>query len=157
MNNSSELLLKTEDYDKAFIEVSFLLDMFVSTIEAFIGKSTPSLAVAAGRKMAVNMPIYLEEPSPGNALDGLVRFFTEQQMEIQGHFDGAEGVVTLDHCPIRSVCLQRKMEIDSQVCQMFHYYISGIMAELTGRPVRPRTIAAGERCSFALAFSGVRK
>lgn len=157
MSDSSELRLTTVEYDKAFIEVSFLLDMFVSTIETFIGKSTPSLAVAAGRKMAVNMPIYLEEPNPENALDALVRFFTGQQMEIQGHFEGTEGVITLDHCPIRSVCLERKMEIDSHICQMFHYYISGIMAELTGRPVRPRTLAAGEKCSFALAFSGVRK
>jgi elongation factor P--beta-lysine ligase len=157
MNHPTELQLTVAEYDKAFIEVSFLLDMFVSTIEAFIGKSTPSLAVAAGRKMAANMPIHLEDPTPENALEALVQFFTMQQMEIQGRFDGAEGVITLDHCPIRSVCLERKMEIDSHVCQMFHYYISGIMAELTGRPVRPRTLAAGERCSFALAFSGARK
>jgi hypothetical protein len=157
MSQPTELQLTTEEYDKAFIEVSFLLDMFVSTIETFIGKSTPSLAVAAGRKMALNMPIHLEDPCPENALEALVRFFTEQQMEIQGHFDGAEGVLTLDHCPIRSVCVERKMEIDGYVCQMFHYYIAGIMAELTSRPVRPRTLAAGERCSFALAFSGMRK
>ena len=153
----SELQLKAEDYDMAFTEVSFLLDMFVSTIEAFIGKSTPSLAVAAGRKMAANLPIYLEDPSPENALDALVGFFRQQQMEIQGSFEGAEGLLALDHCPIRSVCLARKMELDGHVCQMFHYYIAGIMAELTGRPVRPRTVGTGERCSFALLFSGVRK
>ena len=157
MIHPTELQLAPEDYDKAFTEVSFLLDMFVSTIEAFIGKSTPSLAVAAGRKMAANLPIYLEDPTPDNALDALAVFFREQQMEIHGHFDGPEGVVTLKHCPIRSVCLTRKMDIDGHVCQMFHYYIAGILAELTGRPVRPRTIAAGEQCSFALLFSGLRK
>jgi hypothetical protein len=50
MIHPTELQLAPEDYDEAFTKVSFLLDMFVSTIEAFIGKSTPSLAVAAGRK-----------------------------------------------------------------------------------------------------------
>lgn len=153
----TELQLTEGDYDKAFIEVSFLLDMFVSTIEAFIGKSTPSLAVAAGRKMAANMPIYLDDPSPDNALAALIGFFREQQMEIEGRLTGAEAELKLTHCPIRSVCLARKMEIDGHVCQMFHYYIAGIMAELIGFPVRPKTLSAGETCSFSLAFSGMRK
>ncbi len=153
----TELHLSAEDYDKAFTEVSFLLDMFVSTIEVFIGKSTPSLAVAAGRRMAANLPIYLEEPSPENALAEMVGFFRKQQMEIDGRFAGAEAAVSLTHCPIRSVCLTRQMKIDSHVCQMFHYYIAGIMAELTGRPVRPKTLVTGETCSFSLAFGGVSK
>ena len=157
MIHPTELQLTAEEYDMAFTEVSFLLDMFVRTIEVFIGKSTPSLAVAAGRKMAVNLPIYLEDPSPGEALDALVGFFREQQMEIQGQFRGTEGVVTLDHCPIRSVCLAREMALDGHVCQMFHYYIAGILAELSGCPVRPRTLSAGEQCSFALLFSSARK
>lgn len=152
----TELQLTMDDYDKAFIEVSFLLDMFVATIETFIGKSTPSLAVAAGRKMAANLPITLDEPTPECALTELVGFFREQQMEIDGHFTGSEAALSLTHCPIRSVCLARNMEIDGHVCQMFHYYMAGIMAELTGRPVRPKTLATGETCSFALAFSGAR-
>jgi hypothetical protein len=49
------------------------------------------------------------------------------------------------------------MEIDGHVCQMFHYYLAGIMAELVGSPVRPKTLATGETCSVSLAFSGVRK
>jgi hypothetical protein len=39
---------------------------------------------------------------------------------------------------------------------MFHYYLAGIMAELTGSPARPTTIAAGDRCTFKLAFSGLK-
>jgi hypothetical protein len=153
----TELQLTEEDYDKAFTEVSFLLDMFVHTIEVFIGKSTPSLAVAAGRKMAANMPIHLNDPTPQQALEALTGFFRDQQMDIDSRFDGAEGIVVFNHCPIRSVCLERKMEIDGHVCQMFHYYFSGIVAELVGKPVRPKTISAGERCTFSLAFSGARR
>lgn len=150
-----ELKQTMEDHDKAFVEVSFLLDMFVDTIETFVGKSTPSLAVAAGRKMAKNMPIYLDEPNPRQALGEMVRVFSEG-FDIKGSFAGKEAEIVIRHCPIRSVCLERSLEIDGATCQMFHYYIAGIMAELTGSPARPATIAAGESCTFKLAFSGLK-
>lgn len=157
MMTTNELNLVSEDYDKAFTEVSFLLDMFVETIEAFVGKSTPSLAVAAGRKMAQNMPIHLQEATPENALTEFVRVFRIQQMEIDGHFDGKEAVISITHCPIRSVCIKRCMKLDGQICQMFHYYIAGILAELAGCPARPKTILTGEKCTFNMMFSQVRR
>ena len=150
-----ELKQTMEDHDKAFIEVSFLLDMFVDTIETFVGKSTPSLAVASGRKMAQNMPIYLDEPNPSMALSEMVRVFSEG-FDISGEFSGKEATVTIDHCPIRSVCQERNLEINGPTCQMFHYYIAGIMAELTGSPARPQTLETGETCKFKLAFSGLK-
>ena len=155
MIENIELTQTMEDHDKAFVEVSFLLDMFVDTIETFVGKSTPSLAVAAGRKMAQNMPIYLDEPNGPMALSEMVRVFSEG-FDITGMFDGNEAMITIDHCPIGSVCEERGLELDGPTCQMFHYYISGIMAELTGSPARPTTLAAGEKCNFKLAFSGLK-
>lgn len=154
MIETSELRLTAEDHDKAFIEVCFLLDMFVDTIEKFVGKSTPSLAVAAGRKMAANMPIKLDDPTPENALAELVRVFRIQQMDIEGEMQGKEAAITIERCPIGSVCRERNMELDGAACQMFHYYVAGILAEFTGRPARPRTIAAGDTCTFNLAFAG---
>ena len=150
-----ELKQTMQDHDKAFIEVSFLLDMFIDTIEKFVGKSTPSLAVASGRKMAQNMPIYLEEPNAGKALDEMIRVFSEG-FDIKGSFEGKEATIEIDHCPIRSVCLERNLDINGPTCQMFHYYIAGIMAELTGSPARPQTIETGEKCTFKLAFSGLK-
>lgn len=157
MMPTSELNLEAKDYDMAFTEVSFLLDMFVETIVTFVGKSTPSLAVAAGRRMADNMPVHMTEKTPEVALQELIRIFRIQQMEIDGRFNGPEAEITINHCPIRSVCLQRNMEIDGQACQMFHYYIAGILAELAGCPARPKTISTGESCTFNMAFSRPRQ
>ena len=157
MMPTSELNLEAKDYDMAFTEVSFLLDMFVETIVTFVGKSTPSLAVAAGRRMADNMPVHMTEKTPEVALQELIRIFRIQQMEIDGRFNGPEAEITISHCPIRSVCLQRNMEIDGQACQMFHYYIAGILAELAGCPARPKTISTGESCTFNMAFSRPRQ
>ena len=150
-----ELRQTMEDHDKAFVEVSFLLDMFVETIETFVGKSTPSLAVAAGRKMAKNMPIYLDEPNGSLALSEMVRVFSEG-FDIKGEIQGKEATITIGHCPINAVCRERNLPLDGAACQMFHYYVAGIMAELTGSPARPTTIAAGDTCTFKLAFSGLK-
>jgi hypothetical protein len=157
MIQTSELQLTSEDHDKAFSEVCFLLDMFVDTIEKFVGKSTPSLAVAAGRKMAANMPVFIDEKTVDKALSELVRVFTIQQMEISGEMQGNDAVISINHCPIGAVCKERRMELDGSACQMFHYYVAGIMAEFTGRPTRPTTISAGDSCSFKLAFAGAPK
>ncbi len=124
MSGSSELTLTSDDYDKAFTEVSFLLDMFIETIVTFVGKSTPSLAVAAGRKMAANLPIHLTENTPEAALCELVLAFRTQQMELDGRVEDGQALISLNECPIGSVCKNREMEIGGQACQMFHYYYS---------------------------------
>jgi len=157
MIDANELNLKLEDYDKAFTEVSFLLEMLVETIETFVGKSTPSLAVAAGRKMAQNMPVHMVQATPEEAVAEFVRVFRIQKMEVEGSFNGKEAIITINHCPIRSVCLNRGMELDSQICQMFHYYVAGILAELAGCPARPRTVGTGEQCTVNMMFSMVRR
>ena len=154
MNSGSELALSVEDYDSAFTEVSFLLDMFVDTIGVFVGKSTPSLAVAAGRKMAANMPVCMSEKSPAEALRELTRIFQIQRMDIKGDFVDGKARITLQECPIGSVCKNRRMELGSSVCQMFHYYLAGILAELSGLAVRPQTGTVGDTCVFSLAFAG---
>ncbi|SHO46296.1 helix-turn-helix domain-containing protein [Desulfopila aestuarii] len=154
---TNELHLTPDDYDKAFTEVSFLIEMLVETIETFVGKSTPSLAVAAGRKMGQNMPVHMLQSTPEEALAEFVRVFRIQQMEVGGTFAGKEAVITINHCPIRSVCMNRGMALDSQICQMFHYYIAGILAELAGCPARPKTVSTGEQCTFNMMFSMVRR
>ena len=156
MIDCNELKQTMEDHDKAFIEVSFLLDMFVETIETFVGRSTPALAVASGRKMAQNMPIYLDRGACGAiALEEMIRVFSEG-FDIAGSFEGKEATISIDHCPIYAVCKERNLEVNGLTCQMFHYYIAGIMAELTGSPARPKTIEAGESCRFSLMFSGLQ-
>ncbi len=156
MIGKSELTLAPEDYDKAFTEVSFLLDMLVETITTFVGKSTPSLGIASGRKMALNMPVHMTEKTPSAALDELVRVLRIQRMEIDARLEGSEAVLSMHDCPIGSVCRNRQMELGSEVCQMFHYYIAGIVAELSGCPARPKTLTVGENCTFSLTLSAPR-
>lgn len=157
--SNNELSLVAEDYDKAFTEVSFLLDIFIDTIVQFVGKSTPSLAVAAGRKMAANLPVHIEEGTVEEILSEVIRVFRMQQMQITGNIAGGQAVIDMGECPIGSVCRNRGLELGGEACNMFHYYFAGIMAELVGRPARPKTNYVGEQCQFNIQFSGapVRK
>lgn len=152
--NSNELSLVAEDYDKAFTEVSFLLDIFIDTIVQFVGKSTPALAVAAGRKMAANLPVHIENGSVEEVLSEIIRVFQIQQMQIEGSVEKGQAVVDLSECPIGSVCKNRGLELGGEACNMFHYYFAGIMAELVGRQARPKTVVVGEKCQFNVQFSG---
>jgi hypothetical protein len=151
MINSSELGLTLEDHEKAFTEVSFLIDILFKTIEVFVGKSSPSLPVVAGRKMARVLPVHMNSGSPEEALKELVRVLSAG-LDISGRFDENNAVISLRHCPIRDVCKERGLTINGQACNMFHYYMAGIMAELTGRPNKPITLNTGDECSFKLAF-----
>ena len=151
MINSSELGLTLEDHEKAFTEVSFLLDILFKTIEVFVGKSSLSLPVVAGRKMARVLPVHLESKSPEEALKELVRVFSIG-LDISGRFDGNDAIISLRQCPIRYVCNEREISINGQACNMFHYYMAGIMAEFTGRTNRPITLNTGDECSFKLVF-----
>jgi hypothetical protein len=155
MINRSEMELTLKDHEKAFTEVSFLLDMLVKTIDIFVGKASPSFAVAAGKNMARNLPIYLSDPSPEEALEELVSVFSHG-LDISGHFNSDKAIISLKQCPIRDVCTERGMAIDGQACQMFHYYVAGIMSALTSRLCRPTTVETGDKCSFRLAFGKPR-
>ncbi len=147
----TELELTEEDHDKAFTEVSFLLDIFVKTIDSFIGRSAPSLGVTAGRNTAKKLPIYLKDPTPEEALSELTRLFSDG-FEITYEIAGDEAVLQFRQCPIRDVCQNRGLQLGQHTCEMFHYYFAGILAELTGRMVRPVSAEAGPRCTVKLSF-----
>ncbi len=87
-------------------------------------------------------------------LKQVIRVFRMQQMDIAGKVAGGQAVITLNGCPIGSVCRNRGHELGGEACTMFHYYFAGIMAELVGRPARPKTVEIGDTCRFNIQFSG---
>jgi hypothetical protein len=68
MSESELSSLTEDDHRQAFTEVSFLLDIFASTIDDVMGGSTATVGRIAGRKMARKLPIYMQRPSPSEAL-----------------------------------------------------------------------------------------
>lgn len=151
MNGRAELLLTAADHDKAFTEVSFLLDIFVSAIGDVVNKSGPALGLAAGRHMGKKLPVFLAGPTMASVLEAVARRLASG-FAIEFRCDGSGAEVGIARCAIRDVCAKRDIKAGGEMCRMFHYYLAGIATELLGgRAVKATEASAGEeRCTFRL-------
>lgn len=134
-----------EDHDAAFTEVSFLLEIFASTVTDMMGGATASVGRIAGRQMAKKIPLYLEEPELETVLSELSKKLAKGfSFSFSCTEDGA--TIEFGRCAIREVCLRRNTEPGSGVCEIFHYYFDGIVNELTGRPTKSTLLEVGSEC-----------
>jgi len=150
MIERTELTATLDEHQKAFTEVSFLLDVLAETITQVVGNSTASLGISAGKHMAKKMPIYLDKPSFEEVLTALIQ---KMQNGFEITFQRDEGGASLEfgRCSIGDVCENRSLERGGKLCSLFHYYFAGMCAELYGKPVRASKAAAGsDKCSLRL-------
>lgn len=143
MSESAELQLTLEDHEKAFTEVSFLLEILVRTAGAVLGKSTPSLGINAGRAMGRKLPIDLSEQTLEAVVAALARQMSAGY-QIESRVSGAAAELTFSRCAVREVCKNRQIPLGSDLCKMFHYYVAGMAAQLLGKPVRSGALTAGD-------------
>lgn len=144
MNTSDSkyiLDLSPEDYQKATVEVAFLLDAFASTINNIMGGNTAPLGRIAGRDTADKLPIHLIDPTLQDIVAAL-----QQQMHAGFDFalDG-EGLL-FKTCIIRDMCKLRKIETGGALCHLFHSYFDGIINGLLCRPVKSTILSVGDEC-----------
>jgi len=150
MTELTELQLSTQDYDNAFTEVCFLLDILVQAIDLVAGKRSPSLAFSAGRHMGKKLPIHLVEPKLDDAVKAVIHtleggFAIESSLNVRGV------EMAVSRCAVRDACIKRGIQPGGDICRMFHYYIAGIVSELCkGREIKPTEPAVGDRCAFQL-------
>jgi hypothetical protein len=149
MSEHGELSLTLDDHRRAFTEVSFLLEMLVRTAGDVVGKSTPSLGTNAGRQMARKLPIVLNEPTLAQVQEAVARSLAAG-FEIAGQCGEDSTDLRIGRCAVRSVCRDRGLELNGELCRMFHYTLAGIMAQLLGKPIRPGAVTANEVCTVHL-------
>jgi len=150
MTEYTELALTEEDYNKAFNEVSFLLDVLTRTIGQVVGQAAPSMAVSSGRHMARKLPVHM-----GNtpSIDDVMIVLTER---VKAGFDmsyssnGEKLEIEVGRCAIREVCEHRGLEVGTELCQMLHNFWSGMITELRGFPMRVQGFSAGDKCSIEM-------
>jgi hypothetical protein len=138
--------LSPEDYQKATVEVAFLLDAFASTIDNIMGGNTAPVGRIAGRDTARKLPIHLPEPTLPEIVAAL-----SAQMHAGFAFalDGEELVFT--SCIIRDMCALRKIETGGPLCRLFHFYLDGIVDGMLCRPVKSAALTVGDTCRFQTA------
>lgn len=138
--------LSPEDYQKATIEVAFLLDAFASTIDNIMGGNTAPVGRIAGRDTANKLPINLSDPT----LQDIVAVLREQ-MHAGFDFTLDGDTMLFKSCIIREMCKVRKIETGGALCSLFHSYFDGIINGLLCRPVKSAISSTGEECQLQIA------
>ena len=149
MNSSDQnytLDLTTEDYQKAYVEVAFLLDAFASTIDNIMGGNTTPVGRIAGRDTARKLPLELSDPTLQEVIGALRR-----QMHAGFEFSLDEESLVFRKCVLWEMCRLRNIEPGAALCRLFHAYFDGIANGLLCRPVKSRILSAGEECRLQCA------
>jgi hypothetical protein len=145
MSESELSSLTEDDHRQAFTEVSFLLDIFASTIDDVMGGSTATVGRIAGRKMARKLPIYMQRPSPSEALAAFSEYmkagFDISHNQREGALEIAFG-----RCAIRDVCVDRGIPTGGSLCRLFHEFTDGVINELSSHPTKGAILRSGETC-----------
>jgi hypothetical protein len=145
-DSSYVLDLSTEDYQKATVEVAFLLDAFASTIDNIMGGNTAPVGRIAGRDTASKLPISLSDPTLQDVIAVL-----SQQMQAGFDFALDSDGLHFKSCIIREMCVLRKIETGGALCRLFHSYFDGIVNGLLLRPVKSTIISVGDECQLQTA------
>lgn len=76
-----------EEHRLAFIEVSFLLSIFATTVHDMMGGATAPVGRVAGRQAAAKLPVHLPEPTPAAVLE-VVKEQLKPAFAIEGRAQG---------------------------------------------------------------------
>jgi hypothetical protein len=138
--------LTPEDYQKATVEVAFLLDAFASTIDNIMGGNTAPVGRIAGRDTARKLPLELADPGIEEIIAVLA-----SRMQAGFEFTLEDGELRFQRCIIRELCSLRHLEPGGALCRLFHAYFDGIVNGLLSRPVKSTIVSAGDLCSLQTA------
>ena len=133
--------LSPEDYQKATVEVAFLLDAFACTIDNIMGGNTAPVGRIAGRDTASKLPISLDDPT----LQDVIAVLSKQMHAGFGFALDDDGLL-FKSCIIREMCTLRNIETGGALCRLFHSYFDGIVNGLLCRPVKSTIVSVGDEC-----------
>lgn len=138
--------LTDEDYQKATVEVAFLLDAFACTIDNIMGGNTAPVGRIAGRETASKLPLHLSAPT----LEEIIKLLGEQ-MHAGFDFTLEGDTLLFKSCIIRDMCAVRNIETGGALCRLFHSYFDGIIDGLLCRPVKSSLESVGAECRLQTA------
>lgn len=137
----------------AFTEVSFLLDIFASTIEELMGGATASVGRIAGRELARKLPIDVPAANRMEIIRQVAAHFNNGYDIRTGNIESEnDAMIQFGNCAIREVCTSRQMPLGGELCHLFHYYFDGVINELVKCPVKSEVTPADNVCHCHMRF-----
>jgi hypothetical protein len=141
--------LTVDDHERAMTEVSFLLDIFASTVDELMGGASAPVGRAAGRQAAARMPLHLPDPTLETVLQSL-RAHMARGYAMTWQQGGTGAQVSFDRCVVREACQRQGQQPGGALCRLFHFYLDGVVNGLLHRPVKSTDLRAGHRCTIRL-------
>lgn len=149
MSQTPLAVLSEEDYDRAFTEVSFLLEILSGSVCELMGGAGTSIGRLAGRHAARKFPLHLPEADLAAVLEALGGYLSDGfRWNFVLREEGAN--VEYRDCVVREVCRRRQLEPGGTLCQLVHHYLDGVVNELLGRRVKSSIESAGPVCHSLL-------
>ncbi|MEI6668515.1 MAG: hypothetical protein WCP29_10195 [Acidobacteriota bacterium] len=145
MNPRPELTMTLDDHRAGLTEVSFLLEIFASTVSQLMGGATASVGRIAGRHFARKLPVTLVDPT----LEQTVQAFADQVRkgtDISFTSTGTGIDLAFGRCAMRNVCRSRNAELGGDVCRLYHMFIDGAINELYAKPAKSTITQVGDVC-----------
>ncbi|MBN2719096.1 MAG: hypothetical protein JXX14_24825 [Deltaproteobacteria bacterium] len=137
----------------AFTEISFLLDIFASTIAELMGGATSSVGRIAGRELARKLPIDNIADNHREVIEQVATHFKNGfDIRVDGGASERETLIQFGDCAIREVCKMREINPGDELCQLFHYYFDGVINELVKSPVKSDLSPGDEICRCNMRF-----
>lgn len=135
----------SDDYQQSLKLASGLLDVYIETLDSFVGKAAATIAVTSGRQMAAKNYTAPQDKNCVTAVDALAEGLAVEDVQLQHRSADDKLELTLTNCPISVVCRSNQKPLGGIICSMYHYYLSGMLAELGSSSVRPESFEAGEQ------------
>jgi hypothetical protein len=139
--------LNDDDYRKAFVEVAFLMNAFMFTIDTIMGGKTAPVGRIAGRDMADKLPLEFVNPNLKEVIETLAR---HEQFNAGFDFSLQGNELKFGTCVVRDMCAVRNHPPGSPPCKLFHSYFDGIINGLLHRPVKSTFTSVGEECCLQI-------
>jgi hypothetical protein len=149
MSETPTPTLTIEDHQKAFTEVSFLLNIFAATVQDLMGGATAPVGRIAGRQAASKLPVYIPEPTLDKVLAALSERLAHG-FDISYRVNGQVADMDFGRCAIREACRAQGLAPGRELCSLFHYYLDGMVNGLLHRPVKSSLSQTGDRCTTRL-------
>jgi hypothetical protein len=137
--------LSVDDHRRALIEVSFLLNIFATTVHAMMGGATAPVGRVAGRQAAEKLPVHLPEPT-ADAVLAAVQAHMRAAFDIDGRVEGSRVELAFGRCAIREACRAQGREAGGDLCRLFHFYLDGFFNGLLQRPTKSTVEPGADRC-----------
>ena len=141
-----ELNLSIEDHKNATIEISFLLNIFTKIISDR-KRAFNSLGISSGREFAKKMPVMFDSNDMKATIDQLI-YYLKGGFDISSELSEKQINFKISRCALKNICKLNSNELGNDLCKLFHFYMNGMIIEITRKKFRMSIHETGEVCTI---------